>query len=358
MLEFNPDKSGFVVFGKKQRRQEIIKQLDDNPLKMYGKDVHRFESFKYLGDYLSGEGLCHSVNLTIAKRKGLVKKSIYEIRSIVDDVRSFVTGGIVTGIHIWEMAIIPMLLHNAETWLDMDTKSLKTLESLQYEFLRCLLAVGSGCPVPLLLWETGTILMEFRILQKKLLFMHHLTNLPDSSLAKEVFCIQTKMELPGIAQDCADFLSRFGLYDLNLYSKEQFKKLVKEKIYELNRCKLLNSIKEKKYKKVDLKSLEKETFKTKDYFKELNVNDSRVRFKIASEMLPSIKMNFQSDKKFTADCWTCDGCRDGLTDKRDSQNHVIFCEAYEEFRIGKDLSKDQDLVDYFKSVIEHRMKTD
>ena len=96
----------------------------------------------------------------------------------------------------------------------------------------------------------------------------------------------------------------------------------------------------------------------KDYFKELNVNDSRVRFKIASEMLPSIKMNFQSDKKFTADCWTCDGCRDGFTDNRDSQNHVIFCEAYEEFRIGKDLSKDQDLVDYFKSVIEHRMKTD
>ena len=238
----------------------------------------------------------------------------------------------------------------------MDTKSLKTLESLQYEFLRCLLAVGSGCPVPLLLWETGTILMEFRILQKKLLFMHHLTNLPDSSLAKEVFCIQTKMELPGIAQDCADFLSRFGLYDLNLYSKEQFKKLVKEKIYELNRCKLLNSIKEKNYKKVYLKSLEKETFKMKGYFKELNVNDSRVRFKIASEMLPSIKMNFQSDKKFTADCWTCDGCSDGLTDKRDSQNHVLYCEAYEEFRIGKDLSKDQDLVDFFKSVIEHRMK--
>ena len=74
-------------------------------------------------------------------------------------------------------------------------------------------------------------------------------------------------------------------------------------------------------------------------------------------MSPTVKMNFQSDKKFTADSWVCDGCRNGHNDKRDSQSHVLFCEAYEVFRTGKDLTKDQDLVDFFKSVVDHRLKT-
>ena len=357
LLDFNQDKSGFVVFGNKRRRQEIIKQLDDNPLKMYGKSIKRFESFKYLGDFLSGDGLSHSIDVTIAKRKGLVKRSIYEIRCIVDDCRSAVTGGIVAGIHVWEMAVIPMLLYNAETWQEMDKKTLQELENLQHEFLRTLLAVGSGCPIPLLLWETGTLMMEFRILQKKLLFLHHLANLPDNTLAKEVLCIQNKMGLPGIEQECSEFLSRFGMYDLCLYSKERFKKLVRGKIFELNREKLLNIIKNKSYKKVNLESLEKQAYELKSYFKELKVNDSRIRFKIETKMLPTVKMNFQSDNKFTADNWVCDGCRNGHNDKRDSQSHVLSCEAYEVFRTGKDLTKDQDLVDFFKLVVDHRLKT-
>ena len=167
LLDFNLDKSGFVVFGNKRRRLEILEQLKQNPLTLCQKKVSRFETFKYLGDYLSGEGLADSVNVTIAKRKGITKRTIYEIRSIVDDCRSTITGGIITGIQIWEMALIPMLLYNAETWLEMDRNALSSLEELQYEFLRCLLAVGSGCPLPLLLWETGTLSMEFRVLQKK-----------------------------------------------------------------------------------------------------------------------------------------------------------------------------------------------
>ena len=142
------------------------------------------------------------------------------------------------------------------------------------------------------------------------------------------------------------------MYDLCLYSKERFKKLVRGKIFELNREKLLNII-----KKINLESLEKQTYELKSYFKELKVNDSRIRFKIETKMLPTVKMNFQSDNKFTADNWVCDGCRNGHNDKRDSQSHVLSCEAYEVFRTGKDLTKDQDLVDFFKCVVDHRLKT-
>ena len=94
------------------------------------------------------------------------------------------------------MAVIPMLLNNAETWVDISAKTVQELEKLQLMFYRNLFAVGSGCPFPSLLWETGGILMKYRLIKKKFIFLHHVATLPDGSLAKEVLDIQKKLKLP------------------------------------------------------------------------------------------------------------------------------------------------------------------
>ena len=111
------------------------------------------------------------------------------------------TGGIVSGFDIWEIAVIPTLLYNAETWQEISNKTVEELETIQLSFLRSILGVGSGCPTVLLYSETGTLLMEFRILQKKLLFLHHLYNLPDTALAREVLAVQSEQGLPGIVDE-------------------------------------------------------------------------------------------------------------------------------------------------------------
>jgi len=72
-------------------------------------------------------------------------------------------------------------------------------------------------------------------------------------------------------------------------------------------------------------------------------------------MLITIRINFQSEKKFTADCRVFDSCRDGQNYKRESQNHLMICKAYKSFRVGKGCSKDKDLVDFFKFVAEHQI---
>ena len=77
------------------------------------------------------------------------------------------------------------------------------------------MAIGSGCPLPLLYSETGIICMELRILEKKLGFLHHLNQLPPASLAKEVLDIQISYGLPGIYNDCKEFLAKFEIFDLN-----------------------------------------------------------------------------------------------------------------------------------------------
>ena len=122
---------------------------------------------KYLGDWLTCHGLSDSVTITVKKRKGLVSLSIYEIRSVIEDCRSQVCGGLSAGLDIWELAVIPKLLYNSDCWMDISSDTLKELEDIQLTFYRCLLAVGSGCPLPSLYWETGGTLMKYRILKKK-----------------------------------------------------------------------------------------------------------------------------------------------------------------------------------------------
>ena len=219
LVNFNLEKSGFVVFGSKRRRLELQSELERKPLQLCGKSMSQFSNIKYLGDYLCEEGLAESVHRTVLNRKGMVVRAIYDVKCILKDCRTHITGGLVSGLDIWEVAIIPMLLYNCETWQCISKKTLDELEDLQLRFLRTLLSIGAGFPIPLLFSETGLLSMEFRILERKLAFLHHLHNLPDSSLAKQVLQVQTSQGLPGIFSDCKEFLAKFKIVDLNQYSK-------------------------------------------------------------------------------------------------------------------------------------------
>ena len=78
----------------------------------------------------------------------------------LQDCRSMVCVGMKAGIDIWEAAVLSKLLFNSSCWLDISTTTIQELESIQLDFYRCLLAVGSGCPIPSLYWETGGYMMN------------------------------------------------------------------------------------------------------------------------------------------------------------------------------------------------------
>ena len=357
LLDFNIEKSGFVIFASKRRRPEVLNELKVQPLELCNKKMKHMSSVKYLGDYLNEKGLAESVHVTVLKRKGLVTKAIYDIKSVINDCRTHVTGKLISGIDLWETAVIPMLLYNSETWQDIKKATIEELEKLQVIFLRSLFAVGSGCPLPLLYSQTGTLRMEFRILEKKLTFLHHLEHLPDSALAKEVLKIQTEEGLPGIYNECREFLAHFKIFDLKQYSKQQFKKLVRAKIKVMNKNRILEEAKSKNYKKIEFSKLASDNFELKEYLKNFSVEDARLNFKIKSYMTPGVKMNFQSDKLFTRELWACEECRrETKLGLRDTQEHVLICPAYESLRLDKDLDNDLDLVVYFRSVLQLRAK--
>ena len=128
---------------------------------------------------------------------------------------------------------------------------------------------------------------------------------------------------------------------------KQFKKIVKRKIMEANERELkLNMIKSSKSDEIM-----NDTFGLKAYFKELNVEEARTKFKLRTNMIKT-KFNYKNDRKNNYDNWACDSCESAI----DSQSHVLWCPAYEKLRAGKNLQSDKDLVHYYAEVLLLRQK--
>ena len=104
-------------------------------------------------------------------------------------------------------------------------------------------------------------------------------------------------------------------------------------------------------------------------------------FKIQNYVIPTIRLNFKSDKKYKAEGWLCPDCRvtegagvETVTARiayseatvnsgnvrqpggyLDSQEHVLkYCTKNEELRKGKDLESLEDCVTIFRQVISRR----
>ena len=133
---------------------------------------------------------------------------------------------------------------------------MKILDDFFNFFLRCILRVCTGAPIPNLYWQTGFLKAGNLILQKKLLFCHHLSNLPEESLGRRFFDLQCNENLEGLVNEVKDHLEKLGVADLKTISKNIWKKRVNNYIKELNKTELLGEI--KKYKKLDYDVLKKE----------------------------------------------------------------------------------------------------
>ena len=262
MLDFNLDKSVCLVIGDKKARNKILDELKVHPLKLNGKTMKTVDSEKYLGQILSAN-IPDSIHETVKRRVGVANHSVFEIRAVVDDARAEAVGRLSVGFTIWETAVIPALLHSAEVWVNISEKSIKLLEKVQLKYLRLVTGVGTGCPKPILYYHTGTLSMFHRILMRKLLFMHHVATLPLSCLARSVYDTQCQLN-QGLVRELAPFLQEFGIANIQMYSKGQFRKMIRGKIWNRNKCQLLEEA--SKYKKISPDLLAREEFGVHEYF--------------------------------------------------------------------------------------------
>ena len=102
------------------------------------------DSEKYLGEILS-VNLAESVYATVKKRIGIAAHIAFEAQNIIDDARAEVVGGLTVAFTIFEMAIVPMILANAEMWgEEMNKRTLKQLDKFQLRYIRIVTEMGKG----------------------------------------------------------------------------------------------------------------------------------------------------------------------------------------------------------------------
>ena len=298
LLDLNTDKSCYIVIGSDKSTAKIKSELKDNPLILCGDQMKQKVNDKYLGDYLHCHGTEASVSCTISNRQGRTSLSIIESRAIIDDCRINTVGGLMAGIDIWEMAVLPSLLNNCQTWVNISETSIKNLENLQNDMYRTLLAVPRTSPLPSLCWDFGGIQMRFRIIMKKLDFLWHLVNLENDTLAKEILTVQKDHNLPGLVSECTEWIQTYDLPNImqEKITKPQWKSKVKAAILKANENDLRSKM--MKYEKLKSSDLVEESFGTKPYLKNLSVHQARIIFKKRVSMMQHVKMNYMSDMNY------------------------------------------------------------
>ena len=384
LLSFNYDKSYCMVIGHSGARKKLLKKLEESPLTLSGRKMKCVTHLKYLGQEVSGT-LSESVQLTVKKRIGLAAHSVFEIRSVIDDVRANVLGGLLLAFMLWKSALLPMLLAGAECWVGVKTRTLSELEKLQLKMLRVCLAVGKGVPKAHLYAQTGTWTIANQVLLLKLKFLHHIATLEVGNLARDLYEAQVEQNLPGLVAEMQPFLEEFRVQDITVYSKQQRKRFLEERTHQRNVQDILKMAQTCKYK-VNQSTFQNDDFRMKSYFKELPTHSARYKFKLISHMLP-LAMNYRRQKNFRDRNFLCFGCngqpRPVSTDSqpetapgpnpppflpadvflpeqeqdegRESESHLVRCWAYSDLKwAGMDFSRDQDLIKYFRRVFERR----
>ena len=346
MLDLHDEKSCYLLIGKGKCIDEIKDNLKSTPLSLYGKQMVQKIQEKYLGDFLHCGGLAASARATVDARAASLRSGAVEVRAIVEDCRSRCLGGLAVGLEIFELAYIPALLNNAQTWMEIDNGTIEKLESLQCKFLQILFATPASTPQAALIWDSGTLKMKYRIMESKLNFLHYILTQSDESLAHQIMMEQKSQEFPGLVQECKVFIEELNILDPFQWSltKNEWKSIVKKAILAAN-CEELKYEISEKYKKLKHSELAKESFGRKSYISDLNLQQARIKFKYRSSMTQHVKMNQKSNKAYENALWKCEDC--GL---QDTNSHLLWCPGYLNLREGKDLEDDRQLCDYLHKI--------
>ena len=289
------------------------------------------------------------------KRAGVAKKSIYDIRAIIEDKRAECLGGFNLALEIWSASVEPMLWTNAESWVNVQKKTMRVLDDLYSTLYRSLFRIGTGCPRVNYYWQLATLLPANILLLKQLLFVYHLFNLPRDSTGRQVAEMQLNNQLPGLINSVKTHLDAINFESSKNLSKWQFKKLAKSYITERNKNQLLEMIKTSK--KINYQECIQEEFKRKPYFYNLKLDEIRTRYRISSQMVDTVRANYSN--KYRRDSLECQSCK-GITTPdqicpRDDQLHILIeCPRYSDLRLKYDTQTDLGIVKFFTSVVERR----
>ena len=230
-LEIHPDrsKSSYMIFGSKKYKKEVEKETLENPLQVGEVKLERNESMTYLGEVLHQDGLAASVDSTVEGRAAKVRGAVFEIKSLCEDFRMQICGGMVGAIQLYESGIVPKLLANAGTWVGITATTVKKLDAIQNLFVQVVLRLPSSTVLPSYRAETAMVGFKWRVYLEKLRLVDAIKRQEDEVLAREVLEQQLLMGWPGLARKVDEICREVGIP--NICYKEVDKKTMEEAMF-------------------------------------------------------------------------------------------------------------------------------
>ena len=351
LLDFHETKSIYMVYGNQNYKKQVEEEVEESPLSLGDIALKKKSQQKYLGDMLDERGLAASVAATVKDREGKTKAGIYELRSVCQDFRIQILGGMVGALALWETCVLSSLLTNCGTWIDIKEETIKKLDSLQNLFVLVLLKLPHSTPRLAVRAITGLRGMRWRVWKEKLLLVAALRRLDDNTLAKEIFSDQVELGLPGLVLEVKDICKEIGIEDItkNEVSEEEM-----EDALNINHMKYIKEEMGDKEKYRELKN--QDLRKPQKWLEELNLEECCIAMRLKCFMIDCAG-NMRARYKGREECIKCrlPPGEEG-PGMRETQAHLQICEGYSHLTQNRDLLVLKDKVNYFQDLIKEREK--
>ena len=350
-LTCHPTKTCYLVFGSDKYKEQVKKELEQEPLTFGDFQVRQKESDVYLGDELTAaRGLEASTEATVAKRVARAQGAMFEAKSLIQDFRMQAIGGMEGAWDLWNHGICPSILANCGSWVKLSKKALGLLEECQNQYLRMTYSCPSSTPVPALRSQAGMVSMQHRVWTEQICLVAKILHRSDkNSYCRQILEEQVAMNWEGITREAREACSRIGLPDVT--KKYIPREDIKEAIMYNNMSVVKGEMQSDKYKKLD-KIKYADCRYMQPYMREKSLEDSRLEFRWMTDMLDTrTTMPGRYGRKKT-----CPHCPAGQEEgQEESPDHLLVCEAYSSLREGMDPELvRRDRVMYLRQVIKVR----
>ena len=339
-LSVNYDKSKFLVMGSKKFRKETLEEVSKNPMKMGGVIIGHSDKEKYLGDYIHENGCRESISETIKARMNGLNKKCDDIIAVSEAPLMSSTGNSLSAIKLFEAQVIPALLHNSETWIDITETHIADLESFQEKFMRKLMRSAGSTPKAILHWDSGLKLMRWRIAEKKLRFLMKIMDKEGLNIAKVAVLNEVLLDLKGLAYECRKISEQIGLPDVMYTSVSK---------YEIRRAINQADLNEKRKDMEESKKCGDRLTDNPDdntYLSYMPLPIARIYFKYRARSIAGVKVNNKGSFKANLNCRFCDL---GI---EETQEHLEECGGTRYERRGLNLSGWFGLVSFWRRMMK------
>ena len=154
---------------------------------------------------------------------------------------------------------------------------------------------------------------------------------------------------PGLAREGSEICEIIGISDVNEMSTT--KSDIKSAIFNHHYSDMIEEIKTKS----KLDAIKDNDFtEAQEYLKDKSIDNSRMAFKVRSQMLSDIPGNFKNKYRVrgtTSDGLICEYCQE---EEIMTQSHCLTCTAWSGLREGLDLDNITDLVVFFRRMMKER----